>query len=206
MIPRKWIKRDNLIILTLVGVLLLIAALPLDKKKQDGEAEAAETGLAGAFYPETGTAGAEASTEFWENDGEMTDVQYAGWLEERLTEALSRVDGIGKVQVMITLSASRELVVERETSQSRSATNETDAQGGSRLVSQTQTGETVICRSEGSVSEPYVVKVLPPKVEGVLVVAEGAGTGTVNRTVTAVAQALFGVEAHKVSVVRMETK
>ena len=50
------------------------------------------------------------------------------------------------------------------------------------------------------------MKSLGPEIEGVLVVAEGAGSGTVNRTVTEIVQALFGVEAHKVKVVKMEAK
>ena len=45
---------------------------------------------------------------------------------------------------------------------------------------------------------------LSPEIEGVLVVAEGAGNGTVNRTIVEIVQALFGVEAHKVKVVKME--
>ena len=39
-----------------------------------------------------------------------------------------------------------------------------------------------------------------PKVEGVLVVAEGAGKGNMTSEITQIAQALFGVEAHKVKV------
>ena len=49
-----------------------------------------------------------------------------------------------------------------------------------------------------------MVKTLPPRVEGVLVVAEGAGRGNVNKTIVEIAEALFGVEAHKVKVVKME--
>ena len=39
---------------------------------------------------------------------------------------------------------------------------------------------------------------------GDVVVAQGAGTGTVNRNITDVVQALFDVEAHKVKVVKMD--
>lgn len=202
----KWFRRDNLIILALSGILLLIIAIPIEKKEKGAGSESGKD-----IWERTAPSGtaAEDGAELekdGESAGEMTDGQYAAWLEERLTAALSRVEGIGEVQVMITLSSSRELVVERDTIGSRSATNEVDAQGGSRLVSQEQTQETVVCRSEGTASEPYVIKTLPPEVEGVLVVAEGAGTGTVNRTVTAAAQALFGIDAHKVSVVRMGSK
>ena len=202
----KWFRRDNLIILVLSGVLLFIIALPMEKKNEDvkeGGENGFMNGLTFSEQDSDGTAGQESVSETTQ---EMTDAEYAAWLEMRLTEALSQVEGMGKVQVMITLSASRELVVEREQAVSRSATNETDSQGGSRVVSQVETGDVVVYSSGGADGEPYVIKTLPPKVEGVLVVAEGAGSGTINRTVTAIVQALFGVEAHKVSVVRMESK
>ena len=113
------------------------------------------------------------------------------------------MENVGKVEVMITLKSSRELVVEKEEPVSRSSTDEKDSQGGSRTVRETDSGENTVYRTEGSASEPYVIKTLPPRIEGVLVVAEGAGQGTVNRTIVEIAQALFGVEAHKVKVVRM---
>ena len=107
---------------------------------------------------------------------------------------------------MITLKSSRELIVEKETPVNRSATTENDAQGGSRTINTSELEENVVYSTDGSSSEPYVVKSLAPEIEGVLVVAEGAGSGTVNRTVTEIVQALFGVEAHKVKVVKMEAK
>lgn len=137
---------------------------------------------------------------------EGTAEDYAKELEQRLTKILSEMADVGRVEVMITLKSSRELVVEKETPVSRSATTETDAQGGSRTVNTSEMEENVIYSTDGSSSEPYVVKSLAPEIEGVLVVAEGAGSGTVNRTVTEIVQALFDVEAHKVKVVKMGMK
>ena len=196
----KWLKRDNLIILVLSGILLIIIAMPSEKGDSKDSKTQENTPVqtsqpAGGIQEETG--------EDWEK---LSEEEYSAWLERRLAEVLRKVDGVGEVQVMITLKSSRELVVEREESISRSATNESDSQGGSRVISQTQMGESVVYSSEGSVSEPYVVKTLPPEIEGVLVVAEGAGNSAVNRTITVIVQALFDVEPHKVSVVRMETK
>lgn len=210
---RKWFRRDNLIILVLTGILLIIIALPT--KEQAGKEEGAGTQKTG-----------EQEGKMWESEGswsmgseadaggkekgeaEMTgetEGDYASDLEERLAKLLSRMDGVGKVEVMITLKSSRELVVEKEQPVSHSSTHESDAQGGSRLVSETDSRENTVYRTEGSNSEPYVIKTLPPKIEGVLVVAQGAGNGTVNRTIVETVQALFGVEAHKVKVVKMET-
>ena len=129
---------------------------------------------------------------------------YASQLEERLTQALTRVEGVGEVRVMITLKSSSEQVVEREQPVRRSATSESDAMGGSRSINEVDSQESVVYRSDGSLSEPYVIKTLPPQIEGVLVIAQGAGNGNVSRTIVEIAQALFDVEAHKVKVVRME--
>ena len=48
--------------------------------------------------------------------------------------------------------------------------------------------------------DPFVVKTITPKVEGVLVVAEGAGKGNMAGEITQIIQALFGVEAHRIKV------
>ena len=173
---KRWLKRDNLVILVLTGVLLFIIALPGERKDDAGgdrnEAVGQETP-----EPWGGTAGGGEDLS-----GEEAEERYLEEQEKRLTEALSQVDGVGRVRVMITLKSSRELVVERE---------------------RAQIGDSVVYRGGGTDSEPYVIKTLPPGIEGVLVVAEGAGSGEVDRTITAIVKALFGVEAHKVTVVKM---
>ena len=84
-----------------------------------------------------------------------------------------------------------------------SSTTEADSQGGSRTSQQTSRSENTVYHTGGN-NEPYVVKTLAPQIEGVLVIAQGAGNGNVSRTIVEIAQALFDVEAHKVKVVRME--
>ena len=43
-----------------------------------------------------------------------------------------------------------------------------------------------------------------PKIEGVVVVAQGAGTGRKDTEIIEAVQALFEVESHKIKVMRME--
>ncbi len=203
---QKWFRRDNLLILVLTGILLVIIALPTKEGEEQKGGIADEMGnntqktdmpaREGAGEGSAGTADGAADA-----DG---DAFYAAALEERLTQALSQVDGVGQVQVMITLKSSSELIVEKEQPVRRSSTNENDAMGGSRIVNEVTSEESVVYRSDGSLNEPYVIKTLPPQVEGVLVIAQGAGSGNVSRTIVEIAQALFDVEAHKVKVVRME--
>lgn len=200
---RKWFRKDNFIILILMGILLVIIALPTNDSAQKEETGGTQSGKSDilSFSGTDTDSGNEGDGTSGDDGGEAS---YAAYLEERLTRLLSRTDGVGKVEVMITLKSSRELVVEKEQPVSRSSTNEKDSQGGTRSVSQVDSEENTVYRTEGSASEPYVVKTLVPEIEGVLVVAEGAGSGSVNKTVVEIAQALFGVEAHKVKVVKME--
>ena len=205
----KWFRRDNLIVMVLTGILLVIIALPTKESGEKNQGDAGPNGGRGSSgLAESRLSGLEddkgtVNSSGWNEGAENAEEEYAGYLEQRLTETLSRISDVGKVKVMITLKSSSELVVEKEQPVKRSTTNESDSQGGSRIVSQMETEENTVYRTEGSASEPYVIKTLPPQVEGVVVVAEGAGNGTVNRTIVEIVQALFGVEAHKVKVVKM---
>lgn len=195
---KKLFRKDNLLVLILAGILLFVIALPT----REGSEKRDTFNLPGTDS-NRGADGGQADPEPTE---EAEYLEYAAALEKRLTEVLADMADVGRVRVMITLKSSSELVVERETPVSRSVTTETDAQGGTRTVNTSDTGDSVIYSTDGGSSTPYVVKTYAPEIEGVLVVAEGAGTGTVNRTVTEIVQALFHIDAHKVMVVKMETK
>lgn len=209
----KWFRRDNLILLVLGGILLFIIALPTGTLREDNDRVSGEEtgdvwgydggedksmGAKNTDTAENGLPGADITTPaFLEED-------YLTGLEQRLKSLLSGMSGVGEVQVMITLSSSRELVVEKDQPYSRSQTNETDDQGGMRVITRTETQPTTVYRTEEGGSEPYVIKSLVPRVEGVVVVAQGAGTGATNKNITEVVQALFDLEAHKIKVVKME--
>ena len=154
---QKWFQRDNLIIMVLVGILLVIIALPTKEdaeKDPQGPGTGAgkdSTDLSGAASPNASGNGEMASGAG--GDDTVTEEEYAGYLEQHLEETLSRMSDVGKVKVMITLKSSSELVVEKEQPVSRSTTNENDSQGGSRIVSQMESGENTVYRREGNNSE-----------------------------------------------------
>lgn len=192
----KWLRKDNLLIMLLAGVLLVVIALPTRKSGQEQQADVLQ-GLS-----ESSGSGSVNGLQLQE--GNFTDTQdYAAYLEERLEETLSQISGVGTVRVMITLKATRELVLEKDQQTQSSSTTEEDSQGGNRSINQISRSENTVYHSSGN-NEPYVVKMLLPQVEGVVVVAQGAGTGNISRNITDVVQALFNVEAHKVKVVKMD--
>lgn len=201
----KYFRRDNLILLVLAGILLFVIALPVNsgnqRKEQNAGASGGASGQSGHAAEERGTGDGQMSSEE-EAFGLWAD-RYAAEQERRLAEVLSEMEEVGEVRVMITLRTSEELVVERELSVSGSTTEETDAQGGSRRIENREREERVVYGSEEGENQPYVIKSYVPQIEGVLVVAQGAGSGTVNRTVTEIVQALFHIEAHKIMVVKM---
>ena len=63
----------------------------------------------------------------------------------------------------------------------------------------------VVYVENGSEKHPYVTKEVLPKVEGVLVVAEGGDDPRVISDISDTVMALFRVEAHKIKVVKMSS-
>lgn len=202
---KKWFHRDNLIVLVLAGILLFVIALPIEDKKEttsDNYQETQSRGLQGSLS----SVESETAVNKTVSEEAVDQYDYVAYLEQRLEKALSGIRGVGRVEVMLTLQSSEELVVEKDSPVARSNTNETDSEGGNRVISQVDSQETTIYRTEGNNSEPYVVKTILPKVEGILVVAQGAGSGDINRNITEIVQALFDVEVHKVKVVPMDSE
>lgn len=210
---QRWFRRDHLIILVLAGILLFVIALPTsDGPGTEGEADIlgvnSETTFAVGTVGDTAETAGNTTVQQSENPSESgkTLAAYAAEQEEKLARLLSGMEGVGKVEVMLTFVSSEELVVEKDAPVTRSNTVEKDSEGGTRTVTQYEQGDSTVYLSGSGESVPYVVKTLNPRVEGVLVVAEGAGDGTVNRNITEIAQALYGVEAHKVKVVSMKAQ
>ena len=211
-------NKNNLLIIVLLGVLFMVIAIPVDTAGTGGKSTSGRNnnssyqtentgtgyqagGTAGytAGYGETTTSGTGGSTGtgyVWEQE------QYIKEMEAKAESLLSGVSGAGQVKVMITLKASSEQVVEKDMPVTRSQTSEQDSQGGNRMVSEFATEDATVYRKGNGYEEPYVVKTLSPSVEGVVVVAEGAGNGEVSKNLSEAVQILFGVEAHRVKVLK----
>lgn len=191
---KKWFQRENLIIMVLAGILLFVITLPVKKEEgSSGESSSKESISEKRVMQEETT----------ERDGSGS-LDYETVQEEKLKKLLSAMENVGEVEVMLTFVSSEEQVVEKDEPISRSSTVEQDSEGGTRSVTQYEKGDSTVYQNKEG--EPFVTKVLYPRVDGVLVIAEGAGDGKVNRSITEAAQALFGVEAHRVKVLPMGNK
>ena len=172
-----WMKENKKAsIFLLSGLLLLVLAIPTNKKETK---ESANTNLV------------------------LEEEDYCKELEDKMEEILGKVEGVGKVQVMITLKNSKEQVVNKDTPLSSSKTAEEREGEKSESESVEQGEETILVNMDGD-SVPYVIKEYAPKVEGVLIIAQGGDDPGIKAELIEAASVLLNVPSHKVSILKME--
>lgn len=201
------LKKENFVVIFLIGILLLVISWPTEDKKTMGDEN--ESGITDMRTGIIETSDEKSSSLSAENSIKDTDElqAYTDSLSRTLEEILSTMEGAGKVKVMITLKSSGEAVIEKDTAFSRTSSTEVDSAGGSRNTADTsETEETVYSGNGNSMESPFVKQVICPRIEGVVVSAEGGGSAAVNKNITEAIQALFGIEAHKIKVIKMSSR
>lgn len=131
---------------------------------------------------------------------------YISEMENKLKSVLRKVSGIGEVEVMISLKASKKQIPLKDTPTTQESLNEVDGEGGSRTNNNVQMEEsTVMYTDEKGETVPYIVQELEPEIEGIIVVAEGGDNPQIKMDIMQAAQVLFDIPAHKVLVMKMES-
>lgn len=129
-----FLKKDNLIIIILLGVLLMIIAIPNGTNKKD------EPVISEGTY-----------SDFEQAFDENLSEDELENLEEKFEKILMECNGVGEAKVMLTRNSETKL----------------------------------------------------PGIDGVVVVAKGAGNATVSGNICDMAHALFGLEKDRIKVVKM---
>lgn len=200
----KWkqMKKSDWIVLALTGVLLLVIALPAGGGERAGKGgEAGKTGENQALREEGSASDGAGQTDGARASGGEQD--YVEKLEEKLEAVLAQADGVGRVEVMITVKDAGEHVVEKDSARSQTTTAETDSGGGTRTVTEVDTNTSAIFVETQDETYPYIQKEKMPAIEGVVVVAEGGGNPSVAADISETIKALFPIEAHRIKVVKM---
>lgn len=190
--------KDSFLIMILGGILLLVIAWPTGSGKKQSGSDRRNSADEAALVKEQ-TSGSSAAAG--ENNSE-----YAADMEMRLTQLLESVQGVGRVQVMITYASGYELVPLQETTRNSDRTEETDANGGTRtILAESLSQETVYTVDDQGNQVPYVLRMKEPEVVGVAVCAQGGGDAAVRQNITQVIQSLFRIEANRIIVTRMKS-
>ena len=186
------LRKDQWLIVILMGVLLCVISLPVEKSETKSDI--------------SDNTGAKIS----ELKQPSTDVQSADYVrewEEKLEKSLLYIEGAGQVKVLITLQESEQRVLARDGTESISETTEEDAAGGSRRVTENRIEKkTIYTVDERGQDVPYVIKTITPSVKGVVVIAQGADQPEVRQNIIEAIQVLFDIDMNKITIVKTKNK
>lgn len=194
LLPEK--QRDKKRIYTILGVLALGIFLMSGSVFKGQRKEGAQGGVSPQLE-------ANPSVEAEAGQG----ISYEAQLEQRLKSILKKMQGVGEVEVMITTTYGKELVLAEDVTSHGSTITEADQEGGTRETNNYDEQKKIVMqnRNVAAGNEPVVIKEKQPEIQGVLVIAQGAGSSSVKQSIIQSAQTLLGVPAHRVSVHPMQT-
>lgn len=135
------------------------------------------------------------------NQISIIDDSYEANLERRLEETLSKIEGVGQIDVLITLENGREIVTKDDGYKENSTTTEQATNGDKReILSQKEEKTTVKINGD----QPLILKEVSPKISGVLIVSEGGGNIEVKSNLINATKALLDVDINKIEVLKMK--
>lgn len=122
----------------------------------------------------------------------VTKEDYAVRIENDLTGIISSIKGAGKTRVMVTLESSGEEVYLYD----RSYRSDKNSNSG---ISSNEENKYIIIEGENG-ENGIVAKTVEPRIRGVAVVCEGAGTASVRSEIISAVTALLDISSARVSV------
>ena len=124
-------------------------------------------------------------------------------LEGKLEKILSKIQGVGEVQVCINYQESAEVVAMYNENSKTSSTEETDTSGGTRKIEEIDTQKDIIYKENNREKTPITKKVIQPKIEGAIITAKGANNAETKTNIIQAVEAVTGLATHKIQVFEM---
>lgn len=179
---RKLSAFEILLIIVILGIIIILAGSHLAKP-----AEAEDTmNNTGSMESRDG----ESKLQGGFNNGQ----DIVADIERRLSEILSKVEGAGKVSVMVFADTGGEQVPAYNNEQD--TRNEERTDGRSSEISETR--QLVLSGND----EPVILKVIIPEIQGVVVVAEGADDILIKAQLNNAVCTLLGIPEHRVQILK----
>ncbi|TVY11497.1 stage III sporulation protein AG [Paenibacillus cremeus] len=127
--------------------------------------------------------------------------EYEEAYQSQLRDILTKIVGVGEVEVLVTIESTEEVTVQQNTKDTQQVTNEQDKNGATRHITDvTRSGEVVMYEVSGGGKQPLVTKYIKPKIRGVVVVAKGAENLTVKKMISEAVERGLDVPAHRISI------
>ena len=176
-------KKEKWIMFFLIGLLIAVLFVPMEKKETSVQMTTGNTDMSVNGVSEKSN----------------SIMEYERNLSRRLIEILEKIEGAGKVDAWVRVSEGKEIVLSMEGTEETSNLKEQDSEGGIRSEDKKTYNQNAIVDKNGN---PYVIKTIEPKIEGVFVVAEGAGNSVVKKNITEAVEVLFDIDAHRIKVAK----
>lgn len=120
--------------------------------------------------------------------------------EKSLQSMLNQIQGVSEVEVMVNVDSTNVQVYEKDLIVGKQSTEETDKNGGKRIVEdETQETKLVFIR-QGDQEVPVLVQTKKPEIRGVFIIAKGADNATTKQWIIESVSKVLDVPSYKISV------
>ena len=138
---------------------------------------------------------------------QFTSEEYIAELEGKLTALITGIDGVGEARVMVTLESGVEYIYAQEEKRNTDTTRE----GGTTEVSckvyeKENVEQKYILVDQNGKKQPLLQTELQPKIQGVVIVCEGADNVRVEQSLTNVVTTALNIPSTRVCVVKINTQ
>lgn len=183
-------KIENVVVLVLILIVTIIAINSIWNGKKEN---------ASSPKKEESNYGKELAT----NDN-TTSSNTGTSMEQNLETILAKMEGVGKVKVLLSYSETSEVIAMFNENNKNSQIEEKDSGGGTRLTQQNDTSKEVIYKEVNGEKVPITQKVINPKMEGAIITATGANNAVVKSNIIQAVEAVTGLATHKIQVFEMK--
>ncbi|MGN0355937.1 MAG: stage III sporulation protein AG [Muricoprocola sp.] len=178
------IKKEQWILVLCAGILILVITMPEQKTEPNLETDS------------------KTEEEEYEADDSLRSIRQ---LEQKLESVLENLDGAGKVQVMIAEKSSSEKTVEKDVTSSEQTQQELGGEETGGTQQEVSREEKTVYGVDSRGNEvPFVIQEHAPEIQGVIIATQGGDDPVLAKKITEAVMALFGLEAHKIKVMKMK--
>ncbi|MBM7646326.1 stage III sporulation protein AG [Scopulibacillus daqui] len=132
--------------------------------------------------------------------------EYEKYYSDQLRSILEQINGVSDVSVMVTLASSEKNIYQENEKRQTNRTKETDRNGGTRVVNETNEDGEVVTVENGQEKKPVIIGKEKPEIRGVLVVAQGAESPTVKASIMEAVSTVLDIPDYKVQVLPRKSK
>lgn len=149
----------------------------------------------------SGTSAGSAQQTQYSGDGTNS---FEGRTQSRLEDIIGRINGVGRVKVMVTVESGVENIYEKDDKITTDKTqNGGDANGQTQQNNSSESSHVIVSNATGG-QNALLTKQVQPNILGVVVVCDGAENSDVQESVINAVSTALGIPSNKVSINKMQ--